>query len=190
MFSEMFGVLEHLAPRVTTVLVSRHDTAPTQIPHVLARHDAPATSSIVVTDSSAGTARVLGSPSMSNRRSHRLQAQSRYCSPNGGTSERIVSDLSVHISHAFSTALRDPPSTVRPLFDKSALLEFALDVSLQHERPFARRTTVKFEQRFFRLGTQLFCHTTPSSFSTLRRLPRLQGSLYEATASCTVCAVR
>jgi hypothetical protein len=58
MFSEMFGVLERLATRVTTVLVSRHGTAPTQIPHVLARNDAPATSSVVVTHSSAGTARI------------------------------------------------------------------------------------------------------------------------------------
>jgi hypothetical protein len=78
MFSEMFGVLEHLAARVTTVLVSRHGTAPTQIPHVLARYDALAASGIVVTHFSAGTARVLVSPSMSTRRSHWLQAQSRY----------------------------------------------------------------------------------------------------------------
>jgi hypothetical protein len=64
-----------------------------------------------------------------------------------------VSNLSVHIAHVFSTALRDPPSTVRRLFDKIALLEFALGVSLQHERPFATRTMVKFVQRFFRFAT-------------------------------------
>jgi len=101
-----------------------------------------------------------------------------------------VSDISVHIAHVFSTALRDPPFTVRHLFDKIALLEFALGASLQHERQFATRTMVKFAQRFYRLGTQFFCHDTPPSFSALRRLPRLGGSLYEATASCTVCAVR
>jgi hypothetical protein len=35
MFSEMFGMLEHLTALLATVLVSRHRTSPTQIPHVV-----------------------------------------------------------------------------------------------------------------------------------------------------------
>ena len=35
MFSEMFGVLEHLAALLATVLVSRHGTPPTRIPRVV-----------------------------------------------------------------------------------------------------------------------------------------------------------
>jgi hypothetical protein len=39
MFSEMFGVLEHLAALLATVLVSRHGTPPTRILRVvLARY--------------------------------------------------------------------------------------------------------------------------------------------------------
>jgi hypothetical protein len=39
MFSEMFGVFEHLIALLATVLVSRHGIPPTRIPHVvLARY--------------------------------------------------------------------------------------------------------------------------------------------------------
>ena len=64
MFSEMFGVLEHLTALLAAVLVSRHVIPPMRISHVVLARSAPPGS--VVPHSSAGNARVRASGNASN----------------------------------------------------------------------------------------------------------------------------